>query len=103
MGTKWRGWLKLRLYLEKYHKDSYKLLNHIKQVIGDGTQVSFANVKTKGKSKQCIHTHFQKKLKKIKINIVCQIGFSDRKGALMEVMQQGAITSQVYCETPKTA
>jgi hypothetical protein len=44
----------LKLYFEKYLTDGYKLLNHITQVTGNGIWVSFANIKTKGQSKQWI-------------------------------------------------
>jgi hypothetical protein len=44
-------------FLEQYHKDGDKFLNHIVQVTGDETWVSFVNVKTKEQSKQWMHTH----------------------------------------------
>jgi hypothetical protein len=34
-------------FLEQYHKDCDKFLNHIVQVTGDETWVSFVNVETK--------------------------------------------------------
>jgi hypothetical protein len=39
------------IFLEHYHKDGYKFLNHIVSIIGTETRVSFVNVKTKELSK----------------------------------------------------
>jgi hypothetical protein len=44
MHTKCREWL--RFFLERYHKDGDEFLNHIVQVTGDETWVSFVNVET---------------------------------------------------------
>jgi hypothetical protein len=38
-------------FLEKYHKDGDKFLNHILRATGDQTWVSFVNVETKQQSK----------------------------------------------------
>jgi hypothetical protein len=52
-------------FLERYHKDGDKFLNHIVRVTGDETWVSFVNLETKEQSKQWMHTHSSKKLKKV--------------------------------------
>jgi hypothetical protein len=94
-------------FLERYHKDGNKFLNHIVWKTGDETWVSFVNFETKEQSKQCLHTHFTKQAVKVYTNVVCQKAggncFWDRKGGLMvEFMQQGTIiTSDVYWETLK--
>jgi hypothetical protein len=43
--------------LERYHTDGDEFPNHIIQVTGDETWVSFVNIETKEQSKQWIHTH----------------------------------------------
>jgi hypothetical protein len=52
-------------FLERYHKDGDKFLNHIIQVPGNETWVSFVNVETKERWKQCMHTHSPDKPKKV--------------------------------------
>jgi hypothetical protein len=49
-------------FLERYHKDG-EFLDHIKQVTGDETWVSFVNVETKEQSRQWMHIHSPNKLK----------------------------------------
>jgi hypothetical protein len=44
-------------FLEQYHKECDKFLNHIVRVTGDETWVSLVNAETKEQSKQWIHTH----------------------------------------------
>jgi hypothetical protein len=53
-------------FLEQYHKDGDKFLNHIVRVTGDETWVSSVNVETKEQSKQWMHTHSPNKPKKFK-------------------------------------
>jgi alpha-amylase/alpha-mannosidase (GH57 family) len=53
-------------FLERYHKDGDEFLNHIVQVTGEETWVSFVNVETIEKSKQWMHTHSPNKPKKFK-------------------------------------
>jgi hypothetical protein len=43
-------------FLEQYHKDIDEFFNHIIQVTGDYSWVSFVNVETKEQSKQWMHT-----------------------------------------------
>jgi hypothetical protein len=98
------------IFLKQYHKDSNEFLNHIVQVTGDETWVSFVNVETKEQSKQWRHTHSPKKPKKKlkqtlsacqKADGNCFLG-QDKKGLVMQFMQQGTkIMSEVYCETLK--
>jgi hypothetical protein len=52
--------------LERCHKDGNEFLNHIVQVTGDETWVSFANVETKQQSKQWMQTQTPNKPKKFK-------------------------------------
>jgi hypothetical protein len=110
--TKRREWLRLCLFfffLEQYHKDGDEFLSHILRVTGGETWVSFLNVETKEQSKQRMHTHSPNKSKKFKQPLSARkliaTVFWDRKGMLMvEFTQQGtAITSEVYCETLKSA
>jgi hypothetical protein len=68
--------------------------------------VSFGNVKTKDQSKQWMHTHSPNKPKIFKQTLSARklvaAVFWDRKGLLMEFMQQGTIiTPEIYCETLK--
>jgi hypothetical protein len=59
--------------LERYHKDGDEFLNHIVQVTGDETWVSFVNAETKDQSKQWMHTHSPDKPKKFKQTLsACQ-------------------------------
>jgi hypothetical protein len=44
-------------FLERWHKDGDEFLNHVVQVTGDETWVSFVNVETKEQSKQWMHTY----------------------------------------------
>jgi alpha-amylase/alpha-mannosidase (GH57 family) len=80
-------------FLERYHKDGHEFLNHIVQVTGDETWVSFVSV-TKEQSKQCGCTHIHQKSKKclnkrLARKLMATV-FWDRKGVLMvEFMQQG--------------
>jgi hypothetical protein len=53
-------------FLEQYHNDNDEFLNHIVQVTGDETWVSFVNVESKEQSKQWMHTHSPNKPKKFK-------------------------------------
>jgi hypothetical protein len=53
-------------FLESYHKDGDEFLNHIIQITGDETRVSFVNAETKEQSKQWMHTHSPNKSKKFK-------------------------------------
>jgi hypothetical protein len=62
--TKHREWLQLGLFLERYHKDCDEFLDHIVQVTGDETWVSFVNAETNEQSKQWMHMHSPKKLTK---------------------------------------
>jgi hypothetical protein len=56
MCTKLRELLPSALtFLEQYHKDGDEFLNHIVQVTGDETWVSFVNVKTKEQSAVAAH------------------------------------------------
>jgi hypothetical protein len=48
-------------FLEQYHIDE-EFLNHIIQVIGDETWVSFVNVETKEQSSGCTFTKQAKKV-----------------------------------------
>jgi hypothetical protein len=59
-------------FLEWYHEDGDKVLNHIIQVTGNETWVSFVNVETKERSKQWTCTHYPNKLKKLKQMSACQ-------------------------------
>jgi histone-lysine N-methyltransferase SETMAR len=60
-------------FLERYHKDGDEFLNHIVQVIGDKTWVSFVNVETKEQSKKWVHTHSPNKPTKFKQTLsACQ-------------------------------
>jgi hypothetical protein len=43
-------------FLGRYHKDGDRFLNHIVQLTGDETSVSFVDVETKEQSKQWMHT-----------------------------------------------
>jgi hypothetical protein len=43
-------------FLQQYHKDGDKFLNHIAWVVGDETMVQFLNVQTKEESKKLMHT-----------------------------------------------
>jgi hypothetical protein len=56
-------------FLKRYHKAGDEFLNHIVQVTGDETWVSFVNVKTKEQPKQWMHTHSPNKPKNL--NVVC--------------------------------
>jgi hypothetical protein len=51
-------------FLERYHKDGNEFLNHIVQVTGDETWVSFVNVEAKEQLNQWMHTHSSNKPKK---------------------------------------
>jgi hypothetical protein len=59
-------------FLERYHKDGDEFLNHIVQVTGDETWVSFVNAATKEQSKQWVHTHSSKKPKLKQTLSACQ-------------------------------
>jgi hypothetical protein len=60
-------------FLERYHIDEEEFLNHIIQVTGDETWVSFVNAETKEQSKQWMHTHSPNKPKKFKQTLfACQ-------------------------------
>jgi hypothetical protein len=63
--TKRREWLRLRLFLEHYHKDHNEFLGYTVQDTGDETWVSFVNVETKEQSKQWMHTHSLNKPNKL--------------------------------------
>jgi hypothetical protein len=65
--AKCREWLQLWHYLEWYHRDGGAFLSHIVQVTGDETWVTFVNVDTREQSKQWMHTHSPKKLKKFEL------------------------------------
>jgi hypothetical protein len=52
-------------FLERYHKDVEEFLNHIIQVTGDETWVSFVNVETKEQSKQWMHIHSPTQAEKV--------------------------------------
>jgi hypothetical protein len=93
--------------LEQYHKDG-EFLNHIIRLTGDEIWGSFVNVETKEQSKQWMHTHSPKKLKKLKQTLSTYqkadgIYFLGQEGVLMvEFMQQGTtVTSEVYYEALK--
>jgi hypothetical protein len=64
------------------------------------------NAETKEQSKQWMHMHSPSKPKKFKqmsARKLMAAVFWDRKGVLMvQFMQQGTTTSQVYCEKKKT-
>jgi hypothetical protein len=51
--------------LERYHKDGNEFVDHIVQVTGDETLVSFVNIETKEQSKHRMHTYPTDKLKKL--------------------------------------
>jgi hypothetical protein len=53
-------------FLERYHKNGNEFLNHIIQVTGYETWVSFVNVETKQPSKKWMHTHTPNKAKKFR-------------------------------------
>jgi hypothetical protein len=53
------------IFLKRYHKDGDEFLSRNIRVTGDQTSVSFLNVETKEQSKQWMHTHSPKKLKKV--------------------------------------
>jgi hypothetical protein len=95
-------------FLEHYHKDGDKFLNHIVRATGVEIWVSFVNVETKEQSKKWMHTHSPNKPKKFKQTLSARkpmvTAFWDRKGVLMvEFMQQGAtITSCVLQNTKET-
>jgi hypothetical protein len=59
-------------FLERYHKDGNKYLNHIVRVTGDEIWVSSVNVQTRGQSKQWMHTHSPNMSKKFKRTSACQ-------------------------------
>jgi hypothetical protein len=92
---------------ERYHKDGDEFLNHIVQVTGDKTYVSFVNVETEEQPEQWMHMHSPNKPKKFKQTLsagkLVAAVFWARKGVQMvEFMQQGTtITSKVHCETLK--
>jgi hypothetical protein len=94
-------------FLEQYHKNDDEFLNHIVQVTGDETWVSFVNVESKEQSKQWMHIYSSNKPKKFKQTLfarnLTETVFWDRKGVMMvEFIQQGAtVTSEVFCKTPK--
>jgi hypothetical protein len=52
-------------FLEQHHTDGHEFLNHIVQVNGNGTWVSFVNAETKEQSKQWMHTHSPNKQKEV--------------------------------------
>jgi hypothetical protein len=88
--TKHKEWLWLWHFLGQYHKDGDEFLNHIVQVIGDETWVSFVNVEAKQQSK---HTHSPNKPKNVKQTLptrkLMAAIFWERKGVLIvEFMQQ---------------
>jgi hypothetical protein len=91
-------------FLEQCHKDD-EFLDHIVQAPGDKTWVSFVNVEIKEKSKQWMHTHSSNKLKKFKQTCARKLMatvFWDRKGVLVEFMQQRTtVMSEMYCKTVK--
>jgi hypothetical protein len=60
-------------FLERYDKDGDEFLNHIIQVTGDETWVSFVNFETKEHSKHWMHTHSVNKLKKFKQTLPARI------------------------------
>jgi hypothetical protein len=72
-----------------------EFLNHIIQVTGDETWVSFVNTETKEQSKQWMHTHSSNKPKSLNkqclpVRKPMATVFWDMKGVLMaKVMQKG--------------
>jgi hypothetical protein len=59
-------------FSEQYHKNGDEFLNHIIQITGDETCVSFVNAGTKEQSKK-MHTHSPNMLKKFKLPLsACQ-------------------------------
>jgi hypothetical protein len=99
-----REWLPFRLP-RATPQDGDEFLDHVVRVTGDETCVSFANVETKERSKQWMHTHSPKKPNKFKQTLSARTlmaaVFWVGKGVMMvESMQQWTtITSEVYCET----
>jgi hypothetical protein len=53
-------------FLQRYHKDGDKFLNHIAGVTGDETWVSFVDAEIKEQSRQWVHTHSPIKPNKFK-------------------------------------
>jgi hypothetical protein len=77
-------------FLERHHKDDDGFLNHIVQVTGDETWVSFLNVETKEQSQpksRCTHVHqtSRRSLNKscLPVRKLIATVFWDRKGVLM--------------------
>jgi hypothetical protein len=72
-------------FVEQYHEDGDKFLNHIIRVIGDETQISFVNVEIQSsKSSGCTHSPNEpKKFKQTPGRKLMVTVFWDRKGVLM--------------------
>jgi hypothetical protein len=89
-------------FLQQYHKDGDKFLNHIIQVTGDETWVSFVNFETKEQSKQCMYTHSPKELKKFTQKLSARklmaTIFWDQKAVLMVAScKKGPLCQNVKC------
>jgi hypothetical protein len=90
------------------HEDGDEFRDRIVGVTGEETWVSFVNVEIKQQSKQWMYTHSPHKPTKLKHTSARKVMaalFWVRKGELMvEFTQQGtSVTSEVHCETQKTA
>jgi hypothetical protein len=59
-------------FLERYHKNGDKILNHIIRVTGNEIWVSFVNAETKEQSKYLMYTHPPNKPKKFKQTSACK-------------------------------
>jgi hypothetical protein len=66
-----KEWTRLLLFLERHHKDGDNVINHIVQVSGDQTWVSFVNAELKEQSEPWMDGHIFTKHRKIVQTNVC--------------------------------